>query len=178
MKSYITYVAYVGGNTSQPIGLGRTRQSAQRDASRNARSAFPGEPVGAIKVERVEFSENDEAHRWLHGYGWTPRLGTIKKAASRTASKRASRSNGALSPSELAALRAYARKHGRTWKAALRDDWMYATAPAELQGLRNRLGPGWLATYRLPAASTRSNGAAKRRSTTSRSKAARPRKRR
>ncbi len=70
---------------------------------------------------------------------------------------RAHRYNGALSPSELAALRAYAQHHGRAWKAALRRDWMYATAPAELMRLRNRLGPGWLTSYRLPAASTRSN---------------------
>lgn len=108
----------------------------------------------------------------------TRKMIAASKVRKKAAPKRASRSNGALSPSELAALRAYARKHGRTWKAALRDDWMYATAPADLMRLRNRLGPGWLATYRLPAASTRSNGAAKRRSTTSRSKAARPRKRR
>lgn len=108
----------------------------------------------------------------------TRKMIAASKARKKAAPKRASRSNGALSPSELTALRAYARKHGRTWKAALRDDWMYATAPAELMRLRNRLGPGWLTTYRLPAASTRSNGAAKRRSATSRSKAARPRKRR
>ena len=46
--------------------------------------------------------------------------------------------------------------HGRNWRSALSAAWMsgnyghmFAHDEARLQGLRNRLGPSWLATYRL-----------------------------
>lgn len=52
---------------------------------------------------------------------------------------------------EIDALRAFAAAHGRCWKAALRQRWMKANAPAILHGLRNRLGPSWLVRFRLPA---------------------------
>ena len=49
------------------------------------------------------------------------------------------------------ALKAYAAEHGRTWKAALREDWMDAcqnisdpNQQALLQQLRNTFGPRWL----------------------------------
>ncbi len=52
---------------------------------------------------------------------------------------------------QLQALRAFAAAHGRTWKAALRAEWMQACqgiSDPELQGLlqqvRNQLGPAWL----------------------------------
>lgn len=59
-----------------------------------------------------------------------------------------------LSAEELAALRAWAAEHGRTWKAALRLAWengRYGGSEhdAELQSIRNRLGADWLARYKL-----------------------------
>ncbi len=53
------------------------------------------------------------------------------------------------------ALRTYAARRGRTWKAKLRTDWEYACARVEpdlqqpMQWLRNSRGPGWLAKVRL-----------------------------
>ena len=58
-------------------------------------------------------------------------------------------SDADLSPAERDALHAYARRHGRTWKSSLRDDWMRGRAEGPLQRIRNRLGPRWLAAYRL-----------------------------
>lgn len=62
------------------------------------------------------------------------------------------------SAEELAALRTYAAEHGRHWKEALWASWMNGgdhlrqSDGAALQRLRNRLGPSWLAQYRLPDA--------------------------
>lgn len=53
------------------------------------------------------------------------------------------------------ALAAYAAKHGRTWKATLREAWM-GRAPHDdtgvLRELRNTHGPEWLKSFRLPKA--------------------------
>lgn len=55
-----------------------------------------------------------------------------------------------LSPEERAALRAFASRNGRTWKAALRQTWAYDTSlSGPLRALRNRLGPRWLASFTL-----------------------------
>ncbi len=54
--------------------------------------------------------------------------------------------------SQVEALRAYARRHGRTWKAELRAEWMRASAEPLLHGLRNSHGPSWLKGYALAAA--------------------------
>ncbi len=54
---------------------------------------------------------------------------------------------------EIAALRAYAAKHGRTWKATLLGVWA-GQAPYDdagiLRRIRNSRGPSWLVSYRLP----------------------------
>jgi hypothetical protein len=59
-----------------------------------------------------------------------------------------------LSPEELDALRSYAKERGRFWKRELSLDWYNARAIGErgsiLHGLRNRLGPTWLANFRFP----------------------------
>jgi hypothetical protein len=60
-----------------------------------------------------------------------------------------------LTTEEQAALRAWAAEQGRTWKAALRDAWETGNYggsehDAELQRIRNKLGPSWLVKYRLP----------------------------
>lgn len=52
---------------------------------------------------------------------------------------------------QLQALREYAAKHGRNWKSALLDDWMYARQPGPLQQVRNNFGPTWLTKFRLDA---------------------------
>ncbi len=53
---------------------------------------------------------------------------------------------------QVEALRAYARRHGRSWKTELRAEWMRASAEALLHGLRNSHGPSWLKGYALAAA--------------------------
>ena len=46
--------------------------------------------------------------------------------------------------------RAFASRHGRTWKAALREKWAYdSSLSGPLRALRNRLGPRWLASFTL-----------------------------
>ncbi len=54
-----------------------------------------------------------------------------------------------LRPDHVAALQDYAKEHGRTWKAKLRDDWMNARTTGPLHELRNSHGPSWLANFRL-----------------------------
>ena len=56
---------------------------------------------------------------------------------------------------QLAAVQAWAKQYGRTWKAALRAAWAsgdyqgFDGAPL-LQQLRNAFGPSWLLSFRLP----------------------------
>lgn len=55
---------------------------------------------------------------------------------------------------QLAALAAYAEKHGRTWKHSLRLAWFNGTDANEpagcfLRQVRNELGPRWLNAFRL-----------------------------
>ena len=47
------------------------------------------------------------------------------------------------------ALRAFASKHGRTWKQALREAWMRGSDGGELRQIRNTFGPSWLTTFKL-----------------------------
>lgn len=56
-----------------------------------------------------------------------------------------------LTDEELTALREYAEKHGRNWKAALREAWMTASEPGILQRLRNDItfGPKGLIAFRF-----------------------------
>jgi len=60
------------------------------------------------------------------------------------------------SPAQLTAVRGFALRHGRTWKATLREAWFSGRYPDEdrddnglLQQLRNQFGPAWLNGYRL-----------------------------
>jgi hypothetical protein len=60
----------------------------------------------------------------------------------------------APSPDQLAAVAAYAARHGRTWRAALMDAWLTgrdAQEPAGhlLRQVRNTCGPAWLATVTM-----------------------------
>lgn len=54
-----------------------------------------------------------------------------------------------------AAIRAYAERHGRYWKAALRQAWMTGNYEADddlerhLVALRNQQGPSWLVRLNL-----------------------------
>ncbi len=50
----------------------------------------------------------------------------------------------------VAALRAFAKRHGRSWKFELGVKWMNASADPVLHRLRNTHGPTWLAGYKLP----------------------------
>jgi hypothetical protein len=52
-------------------------------------------------------------------------------------------------PEMLAALQAFANKHGRTWKRTLSDMWMdgrdeWQPDAHQLRSVRNQLGPTWL----------------------------------
>lgn len=58
---------------------------------------------------------------------------------------------------QIEALRAFAAKHGRTWKSKLIDAWTgwgnIQDGPI-LRGVRNEFGPTWLIDkFRLPSAS-------------------------
>ena len=62
--------------------------------------------------------------------------------------------NPAPSPDQLAAVAAYAARHGRTWRAALATAWSTGRDAAEpgghlLRQVRNTYGPAWLATVTL-----------------------------
>lgn len=60
-----------------------------------------------------------------------------------------------LDAEQVAALQAYAARHGRRWKSILNNVWM-GGAPYDdggiLRRLRNTHGPSWLQRYRLPKA--------------------------
>lgn len=63
-----------------------------------------------------------------------------------------------LSPAELQALGYWRLHHGRHWKADLWKAWdshVYGDLPSDhpalLHGLRNRLGPRWLAGFKFPS---------------------------
>ncbi|ESW92667.1 hypothetical protein NKL07_21905 [Mesorhizobium sp. C280B] len=60
-----------------------------------------------------------------------------------------------LTPEELAAVQAYAAKHGRMWKSILRGAWL-GQPPYDdtgtLRNLRNTHGPSWLDGFKLPKA--------------------------
>lgn len=70
-----------------------------------------------------------------------------------------------LTDIEHAALEAFAKQHGRFWRADLNVAWQRASYPgmtdahkAALQRLRNRLGPRWLAGFRFASEEDTSNG--------------------
>ena len=54
-----------------------------------------------------------------------------------------------LTDAEHAAVAAYAKEHGRSWKQALNDDWSNARTRGSLQRIRNELGPEWLEKFKL-----------------------------
>lgn len=57
----------------------------------------------------------------------------------------------------VAALQAYAVRHGRRWKSILNNVWMGGwphDGGGLLRGLRNSHGPTWLQSYRLPKPTT------------------------
>lgn len=53
----------------------------------------------------------------------------------------------ALNIDQLAAVAKYIRKHGRTWKSQLLNDWMNGKCQGELQQIRNSHGPSWLKNF-------------------------------
>lgn len=58
-------------------------------------------------------------------------------------------------PEQLAELRAWARRHGRKWKAPLRHAWETGDYGGfenygPLQRVRNQFGPSWLVRFRFP----------------------------
>lgn len=59
--------------------------------------------------------------------------------------------DGQMTLEQHAALVAYAKANGRTWKAKLREDWMSARIPegAALRALRNEIGPTGLTRLRV-----------------------------
>lgn len=66
-----------------------------------------------------------------------------------------------LDAEQVAALQAYAARHGRRWKSVLNNVWM-GGAPYDdggiLRRLRNTHGPSWLQRYRLPKAKPPAEG--------------------
>ena len=57
-----------------------------------------------------------------------------------------------LTPDQLAAIKDYARSHGRSWKSDLNNDWMHGRTTGELQAIRNSFGPSWLVRFSLKKA--------------------------
>ncbi|MEY9785424.1 hypothetical protein ABIA23_006892 [Sinorhizobium fredii] len=58
-----------------------------------------------------------------------------------------------LTAEQLASLRAYAAKHGRTWKSTPNRVWMGGPPYDDggiLRTLRNTHGPSWLVSFRFP----------------------------
>jgi hypothetical protein len=60
----------------------------------------------------------------------------------------------APNPEQLAALAAFAKRHGRTWRADLADAWSTGRDTAEpggyfLRQVRNTWGPAWIATVAM-----------------------------
>lgn len=57
-----------------------------------------------------------------------------------------------LSIDELVAMKVFAGRHGKGWKAALRSAWENASEPGILQALRNDegFGPAGLVAFRFP----------------------------
>jgi hypothetical protein len=60
-----------------------------------------------------------------------------------------------LTAEQLAVVEAWAKQHGRTWKADLRAAWANGNyngfqGSSLLQQLRNTFGPSWLTAFRLP----------------------------
>ena len=55
---------------------------------------------------------------------------------------------------QVAALRAYAHGHGRSWKTRLWMEWMDATVEPLLHQLRDTHGPAWLDQLVLASLST------------------------
>lgn len=68
-----------------------------------------------------------------------------------------------LTEAQRLAVLAYASEHGRNWKSDLSADWMRAAArvggrhSAELQQIRNTLGPAWLNKVSLKDLATKGN---------------------
>jgi len=57
-----------------------------------------------------------------------------------------------LTAEQLDALREFAAKHGRCWKARLREDWYGGSDIGLLRQIRNQFGPAWLTRFELPEA--------------------------
>jgi hypothetical protein len=55
-----------------------------------------------------------------------------------------------LTDEEISALRYYSETNGRSWKAALLQEWIRGSNDPVLQALRNSHGPTWLTKLRLP----------------------------
>lgn len=56
-------------------------------------------------------------------------------------------------PEQLAALKAFAKRHGRHWKRALHNAWLDGRDAREpggalLRQIRNQFGPQWLQRFR------------------------------
>lgn len=82
---------------------------------------------------------------------------SARKARPMTQTMRSAGGLNRLSTDERAALFAYKRSHGARWKSALARDWQSSSAGPVLQRVRNRLGPAWLKSLRIPKG-TRSAG--------------------
>jgi hypothetical protein len=66
-----------------------------------------------------------------------------------------------LTPEQLQALRAFASRHGRSWKWQLNVAWTTGLYPSmdddsgALQQIRNTFGPSWLVRFKFPTGGVR-----------------------
>jgi len=92
----------------------------------------------------------------LSGHLWFLCFTTSVKAG-KAAAMRELGIDGQPSPEQLAAVRAFATRYGRTWKAMLRTAWTDGRYPyyvssddrALLQQVRNAYGPAWLTKFKI-----------------------------
>lgn len=83
------------------------------------------------------------------GDGWSDFTRDTPAAIRAQAVRQPTKTAAQPSAEQLAAVREFARVHGRTWKAQLREAWMSGNYDAvddsaRLQQVRNAFGPSWL----------------------------------
>jgi len=124
------------------VTIGELEQKAGIGSSTEARIAF-----------WLQFHHLDGKVCLDAGVAELNRLIAERNAMALSSGKRRREALPELDGEQVAALQAYAARHGRRWKSILNNVWM-GGAPYDdggiLRRLRNTHGPSWLQRYRLP----------------------------
>jgi hypothetical protein len=109
-----------------------------------------------VRTEARAEVEKEGRRRDTPGRSGAPQLVREVAGAGRRRADKARKNTP--SPEQLAAIRRFAERHGRTWKSALNAAWMRVAYDftaresgddALLQQVRNNFGPSWLHTFQL-----------------------------